>query len=235
MKIPGIMKIGMALLLAAGLTAGASAASNVAPQELSVEAGPAFPTGVNNFSDGEKMGPIVGVRYLRMISAKFGWGLQADYYHFGAKTHPVTGQFGADINTRSTDNVGTAEIMGKYLILPDARVVPYLHTGLGAAYFHQTSEGEPTAGAGWFDTGTTETRHLQDTGTLGFSYSFGIGAETYLTRSLVLGLETAWRVFGVSKATVGTTTLNVPSVSLRLGWRFGHYSDDNSADNPANP
>jgi opacity protein-like surface antigen len=182
------------------------------------------------------MGPIVGVRYLRMISSKFGWGLQADYYHFGAKTHPLTDQFGAQLNARSSDNVATAEIMGRYSILPDARVVPYLHSGVGVAYFHQLSEGQPIAGtSGWSDTGTAENRQLQDTSSVGFSYSAGVGVETYLTNSLVLGLETAWHIFGVSQTSFGTSTINVPSVSLRLGWRFGHFAPDVFADKPANP
>ena len=45
--------------------------------------------------------------------------------------------------------------------------------------------------------------------------------ETNLTKDLLLGLETAWRIFGVSKVTYGTTTIDVPTVSLRLGWHFG--------------
>jgi len=233
MKIPGILKIMMALLLAAGMSTSARADSDMAPQELSLEAGAAFPTGVNNFSDGEKMGPIIGARYLRMITPRFGWGVQADYYHFAAKTHPITDQYGAQLDARSSDNVATAEIMGRYSILPDARVVPYLHSGVGVTYFHQISEGAPTGDARWSDTGTTETRQLQDTSSVGFSYSAGFGVETNLTNSLVLGLETAWHIFGVSQTSFGTSTINVPSVSLRLGWRFGHFATDTFTDKPA--
>jgi opacity protein-like surface antigen len=233
MKIPGILKIMLAFILAAGVTAGVRADSDVAPQELSLEAGAAFPTGVNHFSDQEKIGLIGGVRYLRMITSKFGWGVQADYYHFAAKTHPLTDQYGAQLNARSWDNVATAEIMGRYSILPDARVVPYLHSGVGVTYFHQISEGAPLGDARWSDTGTAETRHLLDTSSVGFSYSAGFGVETNLTNSLVLGLETAWRIFGVSQTSFGTSAINVPSVSLRLGWRFGHFATDTFTNKPA--
>lgn len=226
-------KAAMALLLAAGMTAGVRADSDRAPQELSVEAGAAFPTGINQFSDAEKIGVLGGVRYLRMINPKFGWGVQADYYHFAAKTRPLTNQFGAQLNTRSWDNAATAEIMGRYSIFPDARVVPYLHSGVGATYFHQISEGQPAAGAGWSDTGTAETRQLQDTSSIGFSYSVGFGVETYLSRSLVLSLETAWHIFGVNQTTFGTAALNVPSVSLRLGWRYGHFEPDLFSNQPS--
>ena len=233
MKIPNAISMGMAFLLAAGMAAGVWADSDVAPQELSLEAGAAFPTAFNNFSDQEKIGLIGGARYLRMISSKFGWGVQADYYHFSAKTHPLTDQYGAVLNTRSWDNVATAEIMGRYSILPDAIVVPYFHSGVGVTYFHQMSEGSPAVGAGWPITGTAETRQLQDTSSVGFSYSAGFGAETYLTKSLVLGLEATWRIFGVSQTDFGTSTIGIPNVSMRLGWRFGHFAADPFTDKPA--
>ena len=234
MRIPGAGKIMLAFLLTVGMTMNVRADSDSVPQEISLEAGAAFPTGVNHFSDSEKIGPVGGVRYLRMASPNFGWGVQADYYHFAGADHLLTSPSGGQLNARSSDNVVTAEIMGRYSILPDARVVPYLHAGLGANYFHQISNGEPAGGSWWFDTGTTETRQLQDINTVGFTGSAGIGMETYLTKSFVLGLEATWHVFGVSQTTFGTSAINVPSAALRLGWRFGHFTSNIFRDKPAN-
>jgi len=221
MKIPGFMKITMAFLLAAGTAAGAWAKAGPWSQELSLEAGAAYPTAVNNFSDSEKMGPMGGARYLFRTSEKFAFGLQGDYYSFAAKNQLLTSPLGGQMTARSQDDVATVEVVGRYSFLPKAKVVPYFHTGVGATYFRQVTKGEPAPGSGWPDTGTTETRQVQDTSSVGISYSAGFGAETNLTKSLVLGLETAWRIFGVSQTTFGTSTIGVPSVSLRLGWRFG--------------
>jgi opacity protein-like surface antigen len=226
MKIPSIIQYIMVFLLAAGMTAVVRADSELAPQELSVDVGAAFPTGINNFSDSEKLGLVGGAQYLRMLSPNFGWGVQADYYHFAAKNHLITDQLGGQLNSRSSDNVATFEIVGRYSFLTERRLVPYLHSGVGVTYFHQKAEGEPAAGFGWFDTGTTETRQLHDTSSLGFAYSAGFGVDTELAYGWVLGLETAWNIFGVSQTSFGTSAINVPSVFLRLGWRFGQFNND---------
>jgi len=195
-------------------------------QELSLQAGCAVPTEVNHLSDSEKLGPVGGVRYLYSIRETFAWGLQADVYHLSPKDHTLSSQFGAPLNVRSTDDAATAEIVGRYTFIPQARLVPYVHMGLGAAYFHQKSDAQPTGGAGWADTGTTESRQVQEASSTGFSYSAGVGVETQITDSLVLGLETAWHIMGVHQSDFGTNAINVPVVSLRLGWHFGHYSDE---------
>ena len=202
-----------------------SEAGPLVAEELSVQAGGAFPTGANNLSDSEKLGPLVGARYLYASRETFAWGVQADYYHLPAKDHPLDSQFGAPINVQSTDNAATIELAGRYTFIPQAQFVPYVHMGLGAAYFHQKSQATPTGGAGWADTGTMETRQVQDQSSMGFSYSAGIGIETQITSSLVLGMETAWHIFGVSKTDFGTSTLNLPTVSLRLGWHFGRFTN----------
>ena len=149
-------------------------------------------------------------------------GVQADYFHFGSKNYTLTNNgTGGQLNARSQDTAATAEIVGRYNLLADAATfAPYLHSGLGVAYF-QKSSGEPLPGSTWTDTGSGETRQIQDDSSLGVAFSFGLGVETKLSDSLILGLETAWHIFGVSKTTYGTSTIGAPTVSLRLGWRFG--------------
>ncbi len=216
-----------AFLLFSAATAFVQAEAGPWLQELSVQAGGAFPTEVNHLSDSEKFGPVGGIRYLYSARERFAWGLQADYYHLAAKDHSIDSQFGAPMNVSSTDNAATAEIVGRYTFIPQAQFVPYVHMGLGAAYFHQTSDAQPTGGgAGWADTGTTETRQVQDASSVGFSYSAGIGVETQITDSLVLGLEAAWHILGVRKSDFGTEAINFPAVSLRLGWHFGRFVDE---------
>src|ERR1700733_10517000 len=130
-------------------------------EELSVQAGGAFPTEANHLSDSEKPGPIAGARYLYSIRETFAWGLQADFYHLAPKDHQLSSSFGAPINVSSTDDAATAEIVGRYTFIPQAQFVPYIHMGLGAAYFHQKSDAQPANGAAWADTGTTESRQVQ--------------------------------------------------------------------------
>jgi opacity protein-like surface antigen len=210
----------VACLLAATLS-GIAAAAQPGSQEINVAGGAAFPTQANRFSDYAKSGPAGGIQYLYHWDETMAFGVQADYYHFDGKNHLLTSDAGGQVDALSTDNVGTLEIMGRYTFVPGARFEPYVHSGLGINYFHQTSEGTPAAGSTWSDTNTTETRQLQDVSTVGVSYSIGIGVETDLTSNLVLGLESAWHIFSVSKAAYGTNTIDVPTVTMRLGWRFG--------------
>jgi len=234
LKISNNIKFVLAFLIVGMTIRGAWANSGAWAEQLSLETGLAIPTSVNNYSDSEKVGVLVGARYLRRLTSNLDWGLQTDYYHFAAKDNVITGRYGGKVNTRSTDNVATLEVVGRYSFFTQALIVPYVHSGVGITYFHQKTEGEPTGGSGWFDTQTTETRQLQDASSLGFSYSAGIGVEAELTRTLVLGLETAWHIFGVSQTSYGTSTINVPSISLRLGWRFGQFAPSLFTDNPTN-
>ena len=190
-------------------------------QRLSLEWGAGIPTRVNHFSESEKTGPMGGIQYLYSVDEFWGVGVQADYYQFGAKEHAITSDSGGVVNARSKDKAATVELVGRYTFLPNAHLVPYLDSGLGLTYFRQTTDGEPLPGSTWTDTGTTETRSLQNVSSVNFSYSFGAGVETHLTKNLLLGLESTWHIFGVSKVTYGTHTINVPTVSLRLGWHFG--------------
>src|SRR5205809_7731367 len=88
MKIPNIAKLTRAVLLAAA--PGSWAASNAGAPRLSLEAGAAFPTGVNNFSDSAKTGLVGGAQYLFRGESNFRLGIQGDYYHFPARDHLVT-------------------------------------------------------------------------------------------------------------------------------------------------
>ena len=234
MKIPNLMKITLAFFLVIAplslvraddspIPAEPVASETYLPgsQRLSFEMGAGIPTGVNNFSESEKLGPMGGIQYLYSVDEFWGVGVQADYFQFAAKDHAIMSDTGGQVNARSKDKVATVEVMGRYTFLPNARFVPYLHSGIGLTYFRQTADGEPFPGSTWTDTNTTETRSLQDVSSVNFSYSIGVGVETNLTKDLLLGLETAWRIFGVSKVTYGTTTIDVPTVSLRLGWHFG--------------
>jgi opacity protein-like surface antigen len=234
MKLSNVNKFIIAFLLAGMTTSSVWANSGAWAEQLSLETGLAFPTSANNYSDSENVGFLFGARYLHRITPNFDWGLQTDYYHFGAKDNVITGQYGGKLNSRSTDNVATLEMVGRYSFFTEAKYVPYVHSGVGITYFHQSTEGEPTGGSGWFDTQTKETRQLQDTGSLGFSYSVGLGVEAELTQTLVLGLETAWHIFGVSETSFGTSTINVPTISVRLGWRFGQFAPSIFTTNPTN-
>jgi len=213
----------MWIVMLTAATTRAWAVSSPGMQRLSLDVGAAFPTGVNDFSTSARMGPQVGAQYLYEIDENFDVGLQADYFHFGSKDYTLTNNgTGGQLNARSQDTAATVEIMGRYNLLQDAaQFAPYLHSGVGMAYFRQKSSGEPLPGSTWTDTGTGETRQLQDDSSLGFAFSFGAGVDTKLSDNLILGLETAWHIFGVSKTTYGTTAIGVPTVSLRLGWRFG--------------
>jgi opacity protein-like surface antigen len=188
---------------------------------LSLDIGAGIPTSANDFSNSERIGPMGGLQYLYSLNEYWGVGVQADYFHFAAKDHSILSNTGGQVNVRSWDNVATLEIMGRYNLMPNVKFVPYLHSGVGLTYFHQIANGEPLPGSTWADTGSNETRDLQDVATVNFAYSIGIGVETSLTNNLVLGLESAWQIFGVSKTTYGTNAINVPTVSLRLGWHFG--------------
>ena len=222
MRITARASLVAAFLLATGVTAGMGADPGPWSHEISLEAGAAFPTDVNRFSDTAKMGPVAGARYLYRTSVNFAFGLQGEYYSFGAQERTFATANEGRINARSNDQAALLELIGRYAFLPAARVVPYFYAGAGAAHFQQVTKGEPAAGSGWADTGgTTETRQLQDANSTGLCASAGFGMETNLTQSLVLGLESAWHVLGVNRTSFGTSSLNVPSLSLRLGWRFG--------------
>ena len=190
-------------------------------QQLNLGAGGAFPTTINNLSKYAGPGPTVGARYLYGIDDYFGVGLQADYYTFASKDTPLDSPAGGQLDATFQDSAATLEILGRYTLIPEARLVPYLHSGVGLAYFRQKVDGTPLPGSAWSDTNTTEPRDIQDVRSLGVAFSFGVGVETNITDRLVMGLESAWHVFGVSRSTYGTGTLDVPTVLLRLGWRFG--------------
>jgi len=218
--MPILRKLRLTFIMA-GLLPSLLAAAEPGSQQLSLEGGAAFPTSANHFSDFAMAGPVAGIQYLSNWDNSLAWGVQADYYHFGEKTRLLTSPAGGQIEDTSQNYAETLEVMGRYTFLPDARFAPYIHSGLGVNYFHQKADGTPAAGSTWSDTNTTESRQLQDVGTVGVSYSIGLGVETNLTQSLVLGLETAWHIFGVSKTSYGTGTIDVPTVTMRLGWRFG--------------
>ena len=230
MKISNIFIFTLTCLLVAG-AASVWAVSSPGMQRLSLDAGAVIPTGVNDLSNSARMGPAGGFQYLYELDEEFGVGVQADYFHFGSKNYTLTNDdTNGQMNTKSQDDAATLEVMGRYNLIPNATFAPYLHSGIGVAYFHQKSNGTPLPGSTWTNGNGTETRQIQDTTSLGVAFSFGLGVEKKLSDSLVLGLEAAWHIFGVSKATYGTSTIGAPTVSLRLGWRFGHprVTSDNS-------
>ena len=224
---PGLISSAVVFLLAAALGVGAKADdSPPGTQRLSVNAGAAFPTSANGFSSSARTGPTGGVSYLKDVGDFFGAGLQADYYHFDAKEHELPSAAGGFVNTRSQDDIATLEIMGRYIPLPEARIRPYFHGGTGLAIFRQTSTGVPAPGDNWSDENSPDTQHrekrrLQNKQSVGASLSIGVGAETNVSRRFILGIEAAWHVFEVDRSAFGTSTLNVPTLSVRISRRFG--------------
>jgi len=67
-----------------------------------------------------------------------------------------------------------------------------------------------------------ETRITEEPNSTGFAASYGGGVERMLTTNLSCALEATWNTITSSKTNIGTSALNFPVLSLRLGWRFGH-------------
>ncbi len=219
---PGLKTLGGAFLLAAVLGPGAKAYDlPLGTQRLGVEAGAAYPTSVNGFSSSAKTGPTAGFSYLQEYGDFLGAGVQADYFHFGAKEQALKSAAGGEVNTRSQEDIATLEIIGRYFPLPLSRFKPYFQGGTGATFFRQRSTGRPLPGFTWENTNTVETRRLLTKQSVGLAFSIGAGVETNLSPTLILGMEAAWHVFEVDRSAFGTRTLNVPSLSVVLSRRFG--------------
>ena len=222
MSIQKVLKLSVAIVLATGGVSGAWAdVGGPGTRRVSLDVGGAFPTPVNNFSDSTRMGLVGGVQYLYNLNYFAAVGIQVDGYRFDGKEHTLNEAAGGQLNATSQANAASFELMGRYTFQPAARFMPYAHAGLGANVLHQTTDGQPVAGSTWVDTNTSEARQLPNVNSVGITFSFGAGVETNLSDRVVLGLEAAWRILGVSKAAYGTSTLNIPSIAMRLGWRFG--------------
>jgi len=221
MRIQTVLTLSAALLMAAGRVQAARADTGPWTSRVSVDGGVAIPTPVNGFSDEARTGLVGGIQYLHNLDYFTAVGIQVEGYQFDGKDHAVTSSAGGRLNANSQVDAAAIEIVGRYTFLPMARFIPYVHTGLGANVLRQTTDGTPLPGFTWSDTNTSETRRLPDVNSVGISFSFGAGVETNLTDRIVLGLEATWRILGVSKAAYGNAEIDVPSLAMRLGWRFG--------------
>ena len=52
------------------------------------------------------------------------------------------------------------------------------------------------------------------------SESLGIGVEHPITESIIAGLNATWHWFEVDKGQFGTSVINMPSLSVQIGWKF---------------
>ena len=191
-------------------------AAPVGSSQVSLNAGAAIPTWANTLDNTQSVGPSAGARYLYQLTSNFSVGGQFDFVHLPGKT-----QGGDILDVNAVDNIYTGELVGRYSFMADAKWAPYVHAGIGVARIFETTKGTPSNGASWNDTGTSETRVTDHESSTNFALSYGGGVERMLSDRLLCALEATWNTLGASSSRIGTSTVNFPVLTLRLGWQFG--------------
>ena len=196
--------------------AGPVLAAPAGSSQVSLSAGAAIPTWANSLDNTQTVGPAGGARYLYQLTSNISVGGQFDFDHLPGNT-----QHGSLLDLNAVDNIYTGELVGRYSFMPDAKWVPYVHAGIGVARIFETTNGTPSNGATWNDTGTAETRVINHESSTNFALSYGGGMERMVTDHLLCAVEAAWNTLGASTSRIGTSMVNFPVLSLRLGWQFG--------------
>lgn len=210
----------------------ASAVVKAGEQQASVTAGAAIPLMQFDFSavggTSEKTGGSgvgFGGQYLYHLTPALGLGGEFNYASFGDQTHNVTKAV-----VTSSYKTWSMEAVARYVLMPEAKVNPYLIAGLGVGATSAKATTKPAPGFVWANTGTTESRTNFDGSATGAAFSIGAGADADITDSLFAGLELRWRYAGASKTYVdgvdSSLRDSVPAgtglgIAGRIGWKFG--------------
>jgi len=206
----------MLSLLAVGVVGSTSQAT----QRIGLIAQAAIPTGANDLNQSNNVGSRSGLYYLRDVTPNLSFGGEFNYFYLPSKNHRQLSANGGEQMNRATAQTMTFEAIGRYNISPEAKWNPYVQGGVGLARYHQTTRSTPDAGSAWADTGTNEERTIARDTSTSYALSGTIGVERALTDSILLGLDGTWDVWGVSHSKFGTDTINIPSVGLKLSWKY---------------
>ena len=137
-----------------------------------------------DYADG---GSVIGGQFLYFISDSPCLALGFDVSHTDFDSHDsyqlLTNRF-----TRSSAKNTTGLLIAR-LAYPKGRIRPYIQGGLGAHGTSLTLDGTPINSKTWYDTPTTETRRLLDSGHMGPAFEGAIGLHVYLTERLFIGAE----------------------------------------------
>lgn len=208
------------LLIALLCPAVARAAVNEKEQTVSIELGGAMPFAHLSTDDqyvtpqiALNLGVLGGLQYLYQLDPHLGVGAGVQSTVFGQREVSASDGTGHNVSAW----LMTYEALARYVLLPDAKINPYL---IGGAGFSKVS----VKAAGLED----------DRFNSRLAISLGAGAETDLGRGVIAGLETRWRYLG--NHYFPTSTPNTPPfggsnvvfggaseimLALKLGYRFG--------------
>jgi opacity protein-like surface antigen len=187
------------LVLGLGLSA-----SGWADQRVILNLGSGIPTQANGFSATAGPGFEGGFTYLYGLLPKLEVGVEANEFYFPKKTD-------RDATTSQTmTNIITGEAVARYSLMGVNKWTPYVQGGVGADRYR---EDQTTTLAGTEFKGHDQTVRMSE--------SLGVGVDYPLTDSLIAGVNATWHWFEMGKADFGTSVINMPSVTLQLGWKFG--------------
>jgi len=115
-----------------------------------------------------------------------------------------------DITAQTTTNIITGEAVARYSIATWCKWTPYVQGGVGAVHYR---EDQTLTLAG--------TDYRSNDETIRMSESLGAGVDYPLTESLIAGVNATWHWFETGRADFGTSVINMPSLTLQLGYKFG--------------
>ncbi|MBI3289251.1 MAG: hypothetical protein HYZ74_07010 [Elusimicrobia bacterium] len=163
------------------------------------------------------LGPLIGVRYLRLLSKRLALGGDIDYLHRSATDSP--GLLPLANAAVLGDNLLLLALV-RYQFVEDGPARPYALAGAGVSRTWTRVDAAPRPGFTWTDTNTDEARRLIDDAAWAFAGTARLGVDfewDYMEAS-VFSLEAGWA--GLASRRYGATSagrdLGLEAVSGRL-------------------
>ena len=185
------------------------------------------PTGGGTDTNGS-VGLMVSGRYFYNFLPRLSIGPDISFFHRG---HSESQSLLPSTNTDVFGNTLLLLVNGKFALVDDGPIRPYLLGGVGGNRTSTIAEATPNPGFGWSDTNTFETRTLVDDAHWGFASQAAFGIDFPMVESSLFGLEFAWvyldnSTYGATSAgqDVGLTSLTGSqhffTVTGRWSWRL---------------
>ena len=138
-------------------------------------------------------GLAVGGEYLYYLTPLFALGLDGNYSKFGDKN---SSKFSPLVDSTVSAKSMVVLAVGKYTIVPEGKILPYLLGGFGLHNSSLKFSASPAAGLVWADTGTRESRVFGDDSASSYALAFGLGVDVPVNERVFIGIETRYQYLG---------------------------------------
>ncbi|MBI3551130.1 MAG: hypothetical protein HY077_01315 [Elusimicrobia bacterium] len=181
--------------------------------------GAALPLPAYAFNNIARPGLASDVEFLINVEPSWAFGFRTDAFAYTTAYPQSETAVG-----KAQVNGGDLLFEGRWLALPERKLSPFLVGGLGVNTYTEEFELAPKPGFKWLDTGTRETRELEDT-SVGMAAMLGVGAQYLISRHYVADVEAAWHWWRIdsdkfSNFMQQSSFAQAVSLMARLGWRF---------------